>query len=141
MKFKKNFRKRHIHNCQLNYSAICFGSYALRALDDFNLTTIQLSSIVRAVKRVVRKKHFLIVRAIPYLDLTRKPRDVRMGRGKGSPSLKVFPVRRGDILFEVKSGFVLHKILRAFRAAALKLPVNSIVLKKNGPYTEYISSS
>jgi len=141
LKFKKNFRKRHVHNCQLNHSSICSGSYALRVLDDFNLTTIQLSSIIRAIKRIVRKKHFLIVRAIPYLDLTRKPRDVRMGRGKGSPSLKVFPVRRGDILFEVKSGFALNKILRAFKAAALKLPVNSIILKKNGPYTEYISSS
>jgi large subunit ribosomal protein L16 len=141
MKFKKNFRKRHIHNCQLNYSSICFGSYGLRALDDFNLTTTQLSSIVRIVKRIVRKKNFLIIRAIPYLELTRKPRDVRMGRGKGNPLLKVCPVRRGDILFEVRSGFAINKILYAFKQASLKLPVNSIILKKNGSNTEYISSS
>jgi len=141
MKFKKNFRKRHIHKCRLNYSSVCFGSYGLRALDDFNLTTKQLSSVVRVVKRIVRKKHFLIIRTTPYLELTRKPRDVRMGRGKGNPSLKIFPVRRGDILFEVRSGFAMNKILYAFKQASLKLPVNSIVLKKNGSYTEYISSS
>lgn len=141
MKFKKSFRKKHINNCQLNYSSICFGSYGLRALDDFNLTITQLSSVIRIVKRIVRKKHFLIIRATPYLELTRKPRDVRMGRGKGNPSLKIFPVKRGDILFEVRSGFAMNKILYAFKQAALKLPINSIILKKNGSYTEYISSS
>lgn len=141
MKFKKYFRKKHINRCQINYSSICSGIYALRALEDFNLQVTQLSAIIRAIKRIVRKKHFLIVRAIPYLELTRKPRDVRMGRGKGNPALKVFPVRRGDILFEVKGDFNMHKIMTAFKVASLKLPVNSIILKKNGSITEYLQSS
>jgi large subunit ribosomal protein L16 len=72
--------------------------------------------------------------------LTRKPRDVRMGRGKGSPSLKVYPLKAGKIIFEIK-GISKGPVIRALQSSALRLPVSTTIVKKYDQRTDNIKSS
>jgi large subunit ribosomal protein L16 len=72
--------------------------------------------------------------------LTRKPRDVRMGRGKGSPALKVYPLRAGKIIFEFK-GVKRDLVLRALKTSTLRLPIQTIIVKKYDKRTDNFKSS
>jgi len=72
--------------------------------------------------------------------LTRKPRDVRMGRGKGAPAIKVYPLKAGKIIFEFKN--VDETILlRALKSSSLRLPVPTKIVKKYDKRTDCIKGS
>lgn len=128
MKFKKYFKIKYNSN-STQYDTINFGLLALKSLETYNLTSEQLNSAVKSIKRVIKKKNFLIVKALPFWSITRKPRDVRMGRGKGSPALKVFPMKAGKILFEFKN--VEESLLvKALKSSAIRLPIKTVIIKK-----------
>lgn len=71
--------------------------------------------------------------------MTRKPRDVRMGRGKGSVALKVFPLKAGKIIFELR-GIDDTMALKAFAFCSLRLPVLTRIVKKNDKRTDSIKN-
>lgn len=140
MKFKKYFKIKYKNNKINQYDSIHFGEWGLKSLGNCNLTTEQLSATIKSIKRVIKKKNFLIIKALPFWSLTRKPRDVRMGRGKGSPTLKVYPLRAGKIIFEFK-GVSEELVLRGLKTSALRLPVQTIIVKKYDKRTDCIKSS
>jgi large subunit ribosomal protein L16 len=72
--------------------------------------------------------------------LTRKPRDVRMGRGKGSPTVKVYPLKAGKIIFEFKN-VNETLLLRALKSSSLRLPVPTKIIKKYDKRTDCIKGS
>ena len=139
MRFKKYFKIKYSGNTAIQYDSLYSGSIGLKSLGNCNLTSEQLTAAVRSLKRVIKKKNFLIIRTLPFWMLTRKPRDVRMGRGKGSPSLKIYPLRAGKIIFEIK-GFSKGPVIRALRSSALRLPVSTIIVKKHDQRTDSIKS-
>lgn len=139
MKFKKYFKIKYSSN-SAQYDTIHFGSLALKSLEPCNLTSEQLNSAIKSIKRVIKKKNFLIVKALPFWSLTRKPRDVRMGRGKGSPAVKVFPMKAGKVLFEFKN--VEESLLsKALKSSSIRLPVKTVVIKKYDKRSDSIKSS
>jgi large subunit ribosomal protein L16 len=140
MRFKKYFKIKYKSNKINQYDCIHFGEWGLKSLGNCNLTVEQLSATIKSIKRVIKKKNFLIIKALPFWSLTRKPRDVRMGRGKGSPTLKVFPLRAGKIIFEFK-GVDENLVLRALRTSSLRLPVQTIIVKKYDKRTDCLKSS
>ncbi len=72
--------------------------------------------------------------------LTRKARDVRMGRGKGSPAVKIYPLKAGKIIFEFKN-VNETLLLRALKSSSLRLPVPTKIIKKYDKRTDCIKSS
>ncbi len=140
MLFKKYFKIKYKNNKVNQYDSIHFGEWGLKSLGNCNLTAEQLSATIKSIKRVIKKKNFLIVKALPFWSLTRKPRDVRMGRGKGSPTLKVFPLRAGKIIFEFKA-VNEELVLRALKTSSLRLPVKTIVVKRYDKRTDCIKGS
>jgi large subunit ribosomal protein L16 len=137
MKFRKYFKIKYSGNNTLQYDKLYSGSIGLKALGDCNLTTEQLTAAIRSLKRVIKKKNFLIIRTLPFWMLTRKPRDVRMGRGKGNPSLKIYPLRAGKIIFEIK-GISKGPVIRALHSSSLRLPVLTTIVKKYDQRTDNI---
>lgn len=137
MKFRKYFKIKYKGNNVLQRDNIHFGSIGLKSLDNYNITTEQINSAIKSIKRIIKKKNFLIVKALPFWSLTRKPRDVRMGRGKGNPSLSVFPLKAGKIIFEVKN-VNENLACRAFYACSLRLPVLTKIVKKNDKRTDSV---
>jgi large subunit ribosomal protein L16 len=140
MKFKKYFKIKYKNNNIFEHDQIHFGNLGLKSLKNCNLTSEQLSAAIKSIKRVIKKKNFLIIKALPFWVLTRKPRDVRMGRGKGSPTLKVCPLRAGKLIFEFKN-VKEELVVRALKCSSIRLPIPTKIVKKYDKRTDCIKSS
>lgn len=136
-KFKKYFKIK--RDCK-KYDNISSGFiYALAASENCHLKVEHLNCIVRTLKRIIKKKNTINLRVFPDFFVTIKPKDVRMGRGKGNPSHKIYPLYAGKVIVELKN--VPENICRlAFNSCAIRLPINTIVLKKYDKRTDSIKS-
>ena len=103
---------------------IAFGSFAMKATEDCLMTGRQIEAARQAITRYMKREGQLWIRIFPDKPITRKPADVRMGKGKGDPAGWVAPVQPGRILFEVE-GVSFDIAKEALRLAAQKLPVKT----------------
>ena len=103
---------------------ISFGSFAIKTLDTGWLTSRQIEAARIAVTRYMKREGQIWIRIFPDKPLTKKPAEVRMGKGKGAPELWVAPIKPGRILFEAE-GVPLEVAKEALRLAAQKLPVKT----------------
>ncbi|MCB9194631.1 MAG: 50S ribosomal protein L16 [Flavobacteriales bacterium] len=103
---------------------IAFGSFAIKTLDEGFITSRQIEAARIAVTRYMKREGKVWIRIFPDKQLTAKPAEVRMGKGKGAPSHFVAVVRPGRIMFEC-DGVPLEIAKEAMRLAAQKLPVKT----------------
>ena len=103
---------------------VAFGDFGLVALDGAWITSRQIEAARIAVTRYMQRQGQIWIRIFPDKPITRKPADVRMGKGKGSPEGFVAPVTPGRILIEVE-GVPFDVAKEALRLAAQKLPVTT----------------
>jgi large subunit ribosomal protein L16 len=110
-------------------SDITFGDYGLQALSNGNITARQIEAARIAMTRYVRRQGKIWIRVFPDKPLTKRPAEIRMGKGKGSVELWVCPVNRGRVLYEMEG--VPEEVAReALRLAAHKLPIKTRFLKR-----------
>ena len=102
-------------------SQLAFGSFAIKTLDECFLTSRQLEAARVALTRFMKREGKVWIRVFPDKPLTRKPAEVRMGKGKGAPELWVAVLKPGRIIFEAE-GVPLATAQEALRLAAQKLP-------------------
>ena len=103
---------------------ICFGGYALQALEPAWITSRQIEAGRRAMTRYARRGGKIWVRIFPDKPVTVRPAETRMGSGKGSPEFWVFVVKPGRILYEM--GGVSEIVAReAISIAASKMPIRT----------------
>lgn len=103
---------------------IAFGSFAMKTLEQGWITSRQIEAARIAVTRYMKREGQIWIRIFPDKPITKKPAEVRMGKGKGSPEYWVAPVKPGRILFE-SDGVPLDIAQEAMRLAAQKLPVKT----------------
>ena len=103
---------------------VAFGDYGLQSLDNERITSRQIEAARIAVTRYMQRQGQVWVRIFPDKPITKKPLDVRMGKGKGNPEGFVAPVTPGRMIFEVE-GVPFHIAKEALRLAAQKLPVTT----------------
>lgn len=101
---------------------LAFGSFAIKALEETWLTSRQLEAARQAITRRMRREGKLWIRVFPAKPITKKPAEVRMGKGKGSPEYWAVPVSPGRIIFEAE-GVTLETAREAMRLGAQKLPI------------------
>ncbi len=122
-KYRK-VRKGRITGVATSGTYIAFGDYALQAQGNERITARQIEASRQAMTRYIKRGGKIWIRIFPHTPVTRKPQDVKMGSGKGSPEFFVAKVRPGTILFEMQG--VSEEIAReAMRLAAHKLPVKT----------------
>src|ERR1044072_9098678 len=127
-KFRK-VRKGKIRGVATSGHYIAFGDYALQSQGSDRITSRQIEASRQAMSRYIKRGGKIWIRIFPHPPVTRKPLDVKMGSGKGSPEFFVAKVRPGTILFEMQG--VTEEIAReAMRLAAHKLPVKTKFLVK-----------
>lgn len=103
---------------------IAFGSYALKTLESSFLTSRQIEACRITISRAMKREGNMWIRIFPSKPITKKPAEVRMGKGKGNPEYWAAPVLPGHILFELDG--VPESVAReALRLAANKLPVKT----------------
>ena len=105
-------------------SHVAFGSFGMKAVEPGWVTARQIESARVAIIRQIRKHGRMWIRVFPDKPITKKPAEVRMGKGKGAPDQWVAVVKPGRILFEVE-GVDKDLAAEAFRIAGHKLPVRT----------------
>lgn len=105
-------------------SEIAFGSFALKSLEECWLNARQIEAARVALNRYMKREGQVWIRVFPDKPVTRKPAEVRMGKGKGAPEFWAAVVKPGRILFEVE-GVPVEVAQEALRLAAQKLPVQT----------------
>ena len=103
-------------------STVCFGSYGLKAITSGRITNRQIESARIAMTRYMKREGQVWIRIFPDKPITKKPLEVRMGKGKGSLDHYVAMVQPGRIMFEL-DGVPFDVAKEALRLAAQKLPV------------------
>lgn len=127
-KFRKIMKGR-IRGKATSGNYIAFGDFALQAQGHERITSRQIESARQAMTRYIKRGGKIWIRIFPHTSVTRKPQDVKMGSGKGSPEFFVAKVRPGTIMFEMQG--VSEEVAReAMRLAAHKLPVKTKFLVK-----------
>lgn len=129
MLLPKRTRYRKTHKGTLKGTAtrgtqIAFGSYALKSIDPGWITSRQIEAARIALTRRMKREGKVWIRIFPDKPMTRKPAEVRMGKGKGSPEFWVAVVLPGRIMFEC-DGVDRHTAQEAMALAAQKLPVKT----------------
>ena len=103
---------------------MAFGTFGIKALEEVWLTSRQIEAARIAVTRHMKREGQLWIRIFPDKPVTKKPAEVRMGKGKGAPEYFVAVVRPGRILFEAE-GVSYEVAKEALRLAAQKLPIKT----------------
>lgn len=122
-KFRKMQKGRMKGNAHRG-SQIAFGSFAIKSLEETWMTARQIEAARIAVTRFMKREGQVWIRVFPDKPVTKKPAEVRMGKGKGAPELWVAIVKPGKIIFEC-DGVPLETAKEALRLAAQKLPVKT----------------
>ena len=108
---------------------VAFGEYGLVAVESGRVTARQIEAIRITMGRKLKKVGELFLRIFPDRPVTKKPAEVRMGKGKGSPEYWVAIVKRGRILCEV-SGVDAEYARKVLKSASYKLPIKTKVVQK-----------
>ncbi len=124
---RTKFRKQHkgrIHGVAKGGTELNFGSYGMKAMEPERITARQIEAARRAMTRYMKRQGKVWIRIFPDVPVSKKPTEVRMGKGKGSVEYWAARVHPGRIMFEVDG--VSEEIAReAFRLAGAKLPVKT----------------
>src|SRR5205085_11404404 len=122
---RTKFRKAHkgrIKGVASSGVDLAFGQYGLKAIEPERITARQIEAARRALTRHMKRAGQVWIRVFPDVPVSKKPLEVRMGSGKGSPELWVVRVKPGRILFEV-DGITEVLAREALTLAAAKLPI------------------
>lgn len=109
---------------------LVFGSFGIKALEATWITGRQIEAARQAVTRHMKREGQLWIRVFPDKPITKKPAEVRMGKGKGSPEGFVVPVAPGRIILEAE-GVPYEVAKEALRLGAMKLPIPTKFIVRN----------
>ena len=125
VKHRKQMKQvRHLKGTETRGTKVNFGDYGLMAVEAGWITNRQIEAARIAMTRFLKRGGKVWIRIFPDKPLTKKPAEVRMGKGKGSPELWVAVVRTGRIMYEVK-GVEEASTKEALQLAASKLPIKT----------------
>lgn len=127
-KFRRAQKGRMKGNAQRG-NQLAFGSFGIKAMESYWITSRQIEAARQAVTRYMKREGQIWIRIFPDKPITKKPAEVRMGKGKGAPEYWVAPVKPGVIMFEIE-GVPMNVAQEAMRLAAQKLPVVSKFIVK-----------
>ena len=113
---------------------LAFGSFGIKALEPAWITGRQIEAARQAITRHMKREGQLWIRIFPAKPITKKPAEVRMGKGKGAPEGFVYPITPGRVIFELE-GVPFEVAKEALRLGAQKFPVTTkFVVRRD--YTE-----
>ncbi len=129
VKYRKQQRGRS-RGLATSGNTLSFGEYGLQSLGRTMITNTQIEACRIAVNRNLKRRGKLWIRIFPDYPYTKKPLEVRMGKGKGNMDRWVAKVKPGHMLFEL-AGVPESQAREAFRLAAAKLPIRSRFVTRN----------
>ena len=132
-KFRRMQKGRMKGNAQRGHE-LAFGSFGIKAMESAWITGRQIEAARQAITRHMKREGQLWIRIFPAKPITKKPAEVRMGKGKGAPEGFVYPITPGRIIFELE-GVPFEVAKEALRLGSQKFPVTTkFVVRRD--YTE-----
>jgi large subunit ribosomal protein L16 len=131
---RTKFRKAHkgrIKGAAKGGYTLNFGSYGLKALQPERVTARQIEATRRAITRHMKRAGRVWIRIFPDVPVSKKPTEVRMGKGKGSPEFWACKVKPGRIMFEI-DGVPDNVAREALALGAAKLPIKTKIVARLG---------
>ena len=125
LKYKK-IRKGRLSKFEFKANILKFGTIGLKAAESGTITARQIEAARQAIVRKSKRKGKIWIRIFPCLPITRKPTEVRMGKGKGSVAYWAAKVKSGTVLFEM-CGVENNRAIPAFKTGGAKLPIKTII--------------
>jgi large subunit ribosomal protein L16 len=122
-KFRKQMKGRNRGLAQSG-NAVSFGEFGLKAIGRGRITARQIEAARRAITRQVKRGGKLYIRIFPDKPITKKPLEVRMGKGKGNVEYWVAQIQPGRMLYEIQ-GVTEEQAREAFKLASAKLPLKT----------------
>lgn len=129
-KFRKQFKGR-IHGNAKGGSSLAFGAYGLKAMAPDRVTARQIEAARRAITRHMKRQGKVFIRVFPDVPVSKKPLEVRQGKGKGSVEFWACRVKPGRIMFEL-DGVSRELAKEALDLAAAKLPIKTKFVTRVG---------
>jgi large subunit ribosomal protein L16 len=129
-KFRKAFKGR-LKGIATSGTTLNFGAYGLKAVEPARLTARQIEATRRAVTRHIKRAGRVWIRVFPDVPVSKKPTEVRMGKGKGSPEYWMVRIQPGKVMFEL-DGVPLELAKEAFERGAAKLPMKTKFITRLG---------
>ena len=129
---KTKFRKAHkgrIHGVASSGATLSFGQFGLKAMAPERITARQIEAARRALTRHMKRAGRVWIRVFPDLPVSKKPVEVRMGKGKGSVEFWAARVKPGRIVFEI-DGVDETTAKEALRLGAMKLPITTRIITR-----------
>src|SRR5918996_4617926 len=129
---RTKFRKAHkgrIHGIATSGTELSFGQFGLKAMEPERVTARQIEAARRAMTRHMKRAGRVWIRIFPDVPVSKKPIEVRMGKGKGTPELWVCRIKPGRILFEI-DGVSVQVAREALDLAAAKLPIKTRFIQR-----------
>lgn len=122
-KFRK-FQKGHVSGILSNTTHLQFGQFGIKVLEPGRIPARTIEAVRRVLTRKFKRIGQIWIRVFPDISVSSKPAEVRMGKGKGSPSFWICRVKKGQILFEM-DGISSQLAKQAARLAYYKLPLKT----------------
>ena len=127
-RFRKQFKGR-IHGAAKGGFELNFGQFGLKAVEPERVTARQIEAARRAITREMKRQGRVWIRIFPDVPVSKKPTEVRMGKGKGSVEYWAARVKPGRIVFEI-DGVPEDVAREALRLGAMKLPITTRVVAR-----------
>jgi len=131
---RTKFRKQHkgrIKGAAKGGTQLNFGAYGLKAQEPARITARQIEAARRTITRHMKRAGRVWIRIFPDVPVSKKPTEVRMGKGKGTPEFWAARVKPGRIIFEI-DGVSRTVAVEAMRLAAAKLPISARFVERLG---------
>jgi large subunit ribosomal protein L16 len=127
-KFRKQFKGR-IHGLAKGGFDLNFGAFGMKAMEPGRISARQIEAARRAITRHLKRVGRVWIRIFPDVPVSKKPAEVRMGKGKGSVELWVAKVKPGRVMFEI-DGVPEDLANEAIRLGAAKLPIQTKTIRR-----------
>ncbi len=131
---RTKYRKAHkgrLHGLAKGGTTLNFGTYGLKAVEPARVTARQIEAARRAITRHIKRAGRMWIRIFPDVPVSKKPTEVRMGKGKGTPEFWMARVKPGRIVFEL-DGVPPELARAAFELGAAKLPMQTRFVRRVG---------
>jgi large subunit ribosomal protein L16 len=127
IKYKKT-RKGRLLRMNFRSNVLTSGTIGLKAYESGTISARQIEAARQAINRKIKRTGKLWIKIFPHLPITKKPNEVRMGKGKGSVDYWSSKVRKGTVIFEL-AGITTNVAVAAFNTGGAKLPIKTLIFK------------
>ncbi len=127
-KFRKSFKGRN-RGVATRGNTVCFGEYGLKSTERGRITARQIEAARRAISRHIKRGGKVMIRIFPDKPISKKPLEVRQGKGKGNVEYWVAEIKPGCVMFEIE-GIPAETAQEALALAAAKLPLKSVFVHR-----------